>query len=75
MIFVDSKVSGHCSIVIVFDVKYMTLESVYDSISSLSYIFCLATSCTLCNRLIIALAGAIPHCIVVLVIKCIFYFP
>ena len=51
MIFVASKVSGHCSIVIVFDVKYMTLESVYDSISSLSYIFCLAPGCTLCNRL------------------------
>ena len=29
MVFVASKVSGHCGIVIVFDVKYMTLESVY----------------------------------------------
>ena len=42
MVFVASKVSGHCGIVIVFDVKYMTLESVYDSISSLSYICSLA---------------------------------
>ena len=42
MIFVASKVSSHCGTVIVFNVKYMTLESVYDSISNLSYIFCLA---------------------------------
>ena len=42
MIFVASKVSGHCGVVIVLDVKYMTLESVYDSVLSLSYIFYMA---------------------------------
>ena len=75
MIFVASKVSGHCGVVIVFDVKYMTLESVYDSIPSLSYIFCLAPVALYAIYLIIALASAISHCIVVLVIECIFYFP
>ena len=33
------KVSGHCCIVIVFNVKNMILESGHDSVSSLSYIF------------------------------------
>ena len=42
VIFVASKVSGHCGVVIVFNVKYMTLESVYDSVLSLSYILCMA---------------------------------
>ena len=42
MIFVASKVSGHCGVVIVFNVKCMTLESVYDSVLSLSYILCMA---------------------------------
>ena len=37
MIFVVSKVSGHCGVVIVFYFKDMTLESVYDSVLSLSY--------------------------------------
>ena len=41
MIFVASKVSGHCGVVIVFYVKDMTLESVYDSVLSVSYIFCM----------------------------------
>ena len=76
MILVASKLSSHCSIVIVFNVKYMTLESVYDSVSSLSYIFCLAPVALCAVDLIIVLAGAILHCIVVLVIKCIFFiFP
>ena len=42
MIFVVSKVSGHCGVVIVFNVKDMTLESVYDSVLSFSYILCMA---------------------------------
>ena len=32
MIIVASKVSCHCGVVIMFDVKYMTLESIYDSV-------------------------------------------
>ena len=42
MILVASKVSGHCGVVIVFCVKDMTLESVYNSVLSLPYIFCMA---------------------------------
>ena len=42
MIFMASKVSGHCGVVIVFNVKYMTLEPIYDSILSLSYILYMA---------------------------------
>ena len=41
-ILVAVKVSCHCCIVIVFNVKNVTLESVYGSIFSLSYIFDLA---------------------------------
>ena len=75
MISVASKVSGHCGVVILFDVKYMTLESVYDSIPSLSYIFNLVPIALCTIYQIVALASAISHCIVVLVIECIFYFP
>ena len=32
MIIVAFKVSCHYGVVIVFDVKYMTLESIYDSV-------------------------------------------
>ena len=39
LISVAMKMSGHCGIIIVFDVKNMTLESIYDSIFGLSYIF------------------------------------
>ena len=40
MIIMASKVSS--GVVIVFNVKDMTLESVYDSVLSLSYILCVA---------------------------------
>ena len=39
LITVAAKVSCHCGVVIVFDVKNVTLESVNDSFSCLSYIF------------------------------------
>ena len=75
MILVASKVSSHCSVVIVFDVKYMTLESIYDSVSSLSYIFCLTPVAFYTIDQIIVLAGAILHRIVGLVVECIPYLP
>ena len=37
------KVSCHCGAVIVFNVKYVTLESINDSISCLYYIFNMAS--------------------------------
>ena len=39
LVTVAVKVSFHCGIVIVFNVKNMTFESVNDSVSFLSYIF------------------------------------
>ena len=38
MIIVAMKMSSHCGFVIVFDVKYVTLESVNDSVFGLTYI-------------------------------------
>ena len=70
-----SKMSCHCGVVIVFNVKYVTLEPVYDSISSLSYIFYLASVALYTINKIIVLAGAIFHCVVGFVIKYVLYFP
>ena len=42
MVIVAIKVSCHCGFIIVFDVKYMTLESIYDSVFCLPYIFSVA---------------------------------
>ena len=50
MITVAVKMSSHCGITIVFDVKNVTLESINDSVFGLSYILYLYdTSCTLDN--------------------------
>ena len=38
MIIMAVKMSSHCGVAIVFDVKDMTLESINDSVFSLSYI-------------------------------------
>ena len=45
MVIVALEMSFHCGIIIVFDVKYITLESIYDSILCLSYIFNMAPVC------------------------------
>ena len=42
LIFVAMKMCGHCGIIIVFDVKNITVESIHDSIFGLSYIFYVA---------------------------------
>ena len=39
LIIVAMKMSCHCSIIVMFDIKDMTLESVNDSILCLAYIF------------------------------------
>ena len=39
LISVAMKMSGHCGIIVVFDVENMTLESIHDSIFGLPYIF------------------------------------
>ena len=42
LIIVTVKMSCHCGFVIVFDVKYMTLESINDSVFGLTYILYMA---------------------------------
>ena len=42
MVTATVKVSCHCGVVIVFNVKYVTLESINDSIFCLFYIFDMA---------------------------------
>ena len=69
MIIVASNVSSHCGILIVFDVKDMTLESVYDCVLSLSYILCVVPDTFYTVYQVITLACAIYHCTVVLVIE------
>ena len=64
MIIVASKVSYHCGVVIVFDVKYMTLECIYDSVFCLPYIFDVAPITFQAIYNIITLASAFSHCVV-----------
>ena len=68
MINVAFKVSCHCSVVIVFNVKYVTLESVYDSILCLPYILCVAPVAFQAIYQVISLTSALSHCIVGFVI-------
>ena len=75
MINVSFKVSCHCGIMIVFDVKYVTLESVYDSILCLSYILYVAPVTFQAIYQVVALSSALIHCIVGFIILCIFDFP
>ena len=64
MISVAFKVSCHCGVVIVFDVKYATLESIYDSVLCLPYILCMAPVTFQATYLVVTLACAFSHCIV-----------
>ena len=64
MITVAFNVSCHCGVVIVFDVKYVTLESVYDSVLCLPYILCMAPVALQAIYQVITLASALSHCIV-----------
>ena len=63
MITVASKVSCHCGIVIVLYVKYVTLESVYDSILCLPYILSVAPITLWVIYQVVALASACSYCI------------
>ena len=69
------KVSYLCCVVIVFDVKNMTLEPIYDSIFSLSYIFDLALVAFQTIYEIFTLTSAICNCVVGFVVVQVFTFP
>ena len=64
MIIVAFNVSCHCGVAIVFDVKYMTLESVYDSVFCLPNIFGVAPVAFQAIYQVITLGSAFGHCIV-----------
>ena len=59
LIIVAVKVFCHCGIVSVFDVKNVTLESISNSVFSLTYKFDVAPSAFQTIYKVIALAGAI----------------
>ena len=63
MIIVAVKVSCHCGIIIVFDVKYMTSESIYDSIF-LPYIFNMTPVAFQAIYQVITLASTFSDCVV-----------
>ena len=67
-IIVASKVSCHCSVQIVFNVKSVTLESIYYSVFSLTYIFDMAPIAFNTIDQIVTLAGVLSGCIVSFVI-------
>ena len=75
LIFVVMKMSGHCCIVIVFDVKDVTLESIHNSIFGLSYIFYMVPVAFQTIYKIVTLASAFGNCIVGCIIVQVFYLP
>ena len=64
MIIVAFKVSCHCGVVIVFNVKYVTLGSIYNSLFCLPYIFGVAPVTFQAIYQATTLANAFGHCIV-----------
>ena len=64
MITVASKEFCHCGVIIVLDVKCMTLESIYDSVLCLSYIFGVAPVTFQAVYQVITLVSAFSHCVV-----------
>ena len=75
LIIVTMKMSSHCGFVIVFDVKYVTLESINDSVFSLTYILYVAPVALQTIYKIVTLAHAFCNCVVGCIIVDICYFP
>ena len=75
MIIVTMKMSSHCGFVIMFDVKYVTLKSVNDSVFCLTYILYVAPVTLQTVYEIVTLACAFSYCIVGYIIVQICYFP
>ena len=63
MIIVTMKMFSHCGFVIMFDVKYVTLESVHDSVFGLTYILYVTPVALQTIYEIVALACAFSDCI------------
>ena len=75
MIIVAFKMSWHCGVVIVFNVKYVTLESIYDSVFCLPYIFGVGPVAFQAIYQVITLASAFDHFIVGFIVYIFFIFP
>ena len=75
LIIVTEKVSSHCSVIVMFDVIDMTLESVNDSIFCLAYIFDVAPVTFQAIYEIVALACALGNSFVGSIIFRLVVFP
>ena len=75
LIIVTMKMSSHCGFVIVFHVKYVTLESINDSVFSLTYILYVAPVALQTIYKIATLACAFSDCVVGCIVAEICYFP
>ena len=64
MVIVAVKISCHCGVIIVFDVKYMALESIQYSIFHFSYIFNMAPVSFQAIYQVITLTSAFSDCVV-----------
>ena len=75
LIIVTMKMSSHCGFVVVFGVKYLTLESISDSDFGLTYILYVAPVALQTIYEIVTLACAFSDCVVGCIIVEICYFP
>ena len=75
LITVTMKMSSHCSIVIVFDVKHVTLESINNPVFCLTYILYVALSALQTVHKIVSLACFFCYFIVGCIIVAICYLP
>ena len=75
MIIVAMKMSCHCCIIVMFDVKNMTLESVNDSVLCSAYTFDVAPFTFQAINEIVAVACAFGDSIVGCIVTEIGYFP
>ena len=75
MIIVPMKMSSHCGFVIMFDVKYVTLGSVNDSVFGFTYIIYVVPVALQTIYEIVTLAYTFSDCIVDCIIVQICYFP
>ena len=75
LIMVAMEMSGHCSFIVMFNVKDMTLESVSDSVFCLTYILNVAPFTFQAINEIVALACAFGDSVVGCIIAEVNYLP
>ena len=75
LIIVALKMSSYCSVIVMFDVKDMTLESINDSIFCLTYILNVALSAFQAIYEIVALACVFGNSVVGCIVVEICYLP